>query len=214
MPSDNAGSDPVTGDKNVATGGGATVAIEDISDVVENLISALGGDVPGKAEELAHSLASLSEYIHVARSEIAAIRPDEVKDEFLPRATDELDAIVEATADATNNIMDAVEMVEDVMGRAEGDDATKLMDATTKIYEACTFQDITGQRITKVVTMLKHIEDKIDAMLGHAPAQKAEKDVKKQEVKEITDEDLLNGPGLSDEAQNQADIDALLASFD
>lgn len=194
----------------------AAVSIDDISSVVEELIAALGGDVPGKAEELAHGLASLSEYIHAARSEIADIRPDEVKEDFLPRATDELDAIVEATADATNSIMDAVEMVEDVMGRVEGDDAGKLIDATTKIYEACTFQDITGQRITKVVTMLKHIEDKIDAMLGHVPARNVEKAEKTAETgpKEVTDEDLLNGPGLKEEAQSQEDIDALLASFD
>ena len=42
-----------------------------------------------------------------------------------------------------------------------GEPATKLQDATTRIYEACSFQDITGQRITKVVTTLKTIEAKV-----------------------------------------------------
>ena len=39
--------------------------------------------------------------------------------------------------------------------------AAKLQDAVTRIYEACSFQDITGQRITKVVTTLKVIEEKV-----------------------------------------------------
>ena len=39
--------------------------------------------------------------------------------------------------------------------------AAKLQDAVTQIYEACSFQDITGQRITKVVTTLKAIEGKV-----------------------------------------------------
>lgn len=144
MPTDLAGVKPAHMDGVSGNEAGQVVAIADIADVVDSLLAALGGEVPGKAEELAHGLASLSEYIQLARQEIASIRPDEVKDEFLPRATDELDAIVEATAEATNSIMDAVEIVEDVMGRASGDDSAKLMDATTRIYEACTFQDITG----------------------------------------------------------------------
>ena len=36
--------------------------------------------------------------------------------------------------------------------------ASALMDAVTKIYEASAFQDITGQRITKVVRMLQSLE--------------------------------------------------------
>ena len=42
-----------------------------------------------------------------------------------------------------------------------GEPAAKLQDATTRIYEACSFQDITGQRITKVVAALKAIEAKV-----------------------------------------------------
>lgn len=202
---------PAVKSGDTATG---LVAIEDIAGVVESLIDAAGGDLPSGAEEVVHGLQSLAEYIQTTRAEISAIRPDEVKDEFLPQATDELDAIVAATADATNNIMDAVEMVEDVMTRAEGDDSTKLMDATTKIYEACTFQDITGQRINKVVSMLKHIEDKIDAMLGHLPAELSTASEKTESKKPVTDEDLLNGPQLDGKGQSQDDIDALLASFD
>ena len=214
MPTGRAGAETGPTGEGVERIAGKAVAIEDVADAVEHLIAELGEGESGKATELAHGLASLAEYIQSARAEIAAIRPDEVKQDYLPRATDELDAIVEATAEATNGIMDAVELVEDVMGRATGADADKLMDATTRIYEACTFQDITGQRITKVVRMLKHIEEKIDAMLGVAPPMAPVAAAVEPTEAPVSDEDLLNGPGLKNEAKSQAEIDALLASFD
>ncbi len=162
-------------------------------------------------------LESLAAYIDAAKQEIAAIRPENVKEELLPSATDELDAIVEATADATNVIMDNCERVEGVMGGVSAEVSDTLMEATTRIYEACTFQDITGQRIGKVVTALKSIEERIDALLytlgdGKAPKPKAKPKPKTKQ--EIADADLLEGPQLGDKAKSQAEIDDLLASFD
>lgn len=172
-------------------------------------------------------LERLSQYIQDAKREIAQIRPDDVKDEHLPTAMDELDAVVQAAADATNSIMDACEIVENVMGDVAAETSGKLMDATTQIYEACTFQDITGQRINKVVTTMRHIEDRIDALLdalGDKPAgakkkakTKAPKKVaapKPGSKKALTDEDLLEGPQLGDKVKSQSEIDDLFASFD
>lgn len=167
-------------------------------------------------------LEDLARYIHTAKQEIARLRPDEVKEEYLPAATDELDAVVEATADATNAIMDAVEVVEGVMsdlgdGLGESPSA-RLTDATTRIYEACSFQDITGQRIGKVVTTLKHIEEKIDALVEAFGDEisRIKKTLPKEEKTDrgITDGDLLEGPQLGEAAKSQSEIDDLLASFD
>jgi len=151
---------------------GDTVKVEDVADVVGSLMSTMKGDISSADMELYSELESLATYIHSAKAEIAQLRPDDVKDKYLSSASDELDAIVEATADATNNIMDATEMVEAVMEEVGGETSEKLMDATTKIYEACTFQDITGQRITKVVTALQHIEEKIDALVDAFGSEK------------------------------------------
>ena len=172
-------------------------------------------------------LSDLAKYIRDAKREIASIRPDDVKDEHLPKAADELDAVVEATADATNNIMDACEIIEGVMAGVSAEQSNQLMDATTRIYEACSFQDITGQRIGKVVTSMKHIEDCIDALIDALGAKN--KSVKRKAAlsksqkktpaakgakKSITDADLLEGPQLAAKAKSQAEIDDLLASFD
>lgn len=118
-----------------------------------------------KSVRVYDELEQLAAYIDAARREIAHIRPHDVKDEYLPDASDELDAVVEATADATNAIMDSCETIESVMGEVSAETSTKLMDATTRIYEACTFQDITGQRIGKVVSALHNIEERVDALL-------------------------------------------------
>jgi len=170
-------------------------------------------------------LESLAAYIQAAKLEIAQIRPDEVKDEHLLTAIDELDAVVEASAVATNKIMDACEIVEGVMGDVTSDTSGKLMDATTQIYEACTFQDITGQRINKVVKTMRHIEDRIDALINAfdgetVGAKKKTKAVKKTAApkpgakKVISDEDLLDGPQLGDKVKSQSEIDDIFASFD
>ena len=198
---------------------GDSVKVEDVVDVVDSIMSTMKGDISSADMELYTELESLATYIHSAKAEIAQLRPDDVKEKYLTSASDELDAIVEATADATNNIMDATEIVENAMGEVDQEVSDKLMDATTKIYEACTFQDITGQRITKVVTALKHIEEKIDALVDAFGSEiekyKAENpDAEDDGPKEITDEDLLEGPQLEGEGRSQEDIDALLASFD
>ena len=116
-------------------------------------------------ENLCRARSPESLHPEAPKSEIAALRPDEVKEEYLPAAADELDAIVAATAEATNSIMDATEIIERVAENLEGENQDALLDATTRIYEACGFQDITGQRISKVVKTLEEIENKVDALV-------------------------------------------------
>lgn len=197
-----------------------TVRISEVAEVVQSLLATLKGDLSTSDLQIYNELESLATYIETAKREIAALRPDEVRDEYLPTAADELDAIVEATAEATNTIMDATETVEKVMAHLGQDDADALMDATTRIYEACGFQDITGQRITKVVRALKHIEQKIDALVEAFGQEiekiKATQPKPEEEAKaaEVTDQDLLHGPQLKTTAKSQAEIDALFSSFD
>ena len=131
----------------------------------------------------------------------------------LGRRADELDAIVGATERATNDILDAAEKLENLAGELPPEVGQGLTEATTMIYEACNFQDITGQRITKVVKALKHIEEKVEALVdafgdefrgSKAPAAPDDK-----AGASVTDEDLLNGPQLPQKAHDQASIDAL-----
>ena len=190
---------------------------EDIIEVVESVMASISGDISAVNLKLYAEIESLARFINHAKSEIAALRPDELKDEHLATATDELEAIVGATESATNQIFEAVETIEEVGSSLAQEQCDKISEAVTSVYEACGFQDITGQRITKVVKALKHIESKVEGLLeafGHEfssmPAVSAKSKAAEDEKSQRPDEHLMNGPQMPDEAISQADIDALL----
>jgi chemotaxis protein CheZ len=147
----------------------------------------------------------------------------------LPSATDELDAIVEATASATNRIMDAADVIMEIVSHIPKDHADKITDAVTSIYESCTFQDITGQRVTKIVNVLKVVEQRLQKMVdavsgdGAAPASAAaaievtQSDIDalfpdEAAVRAAKDASLLNGPAAPGEEKTQAEIDAIFSA--
>ena len=155
-------------------------------------------------EDLAATVAS-------TRAEIVAMGADDINASHIPSATDELDAIVTHTATATDSILGSCEQLESLMGRMGREDAQTLQDTVTRIYEACSFQDITGQRITKIVAALQAIERKVAHMIGVFSPNSASARMCREPA---GPESLLNGPQLPDAAMGQSDIDALLASFD
>lgn len=192
---------------------------DEIQEVVSDMLATMEGDLSEMNLKLYAEVESLARYIVTAKSEIAALRPDEIMDKHLPSATDELDAIVGATEEATNGILQAMETLESLTGEMSPEHAEKVTEAVTQVYESCNFQDITGQRITKVVKALKHIEAKVDALVAafgdEIAKYKAAHPQQQTEAEEPSaDQKLLNGPQLPDNASKQDDIDALLASFD
>ncbi len=161
-------------------------------------------------------LEALVRFIRSAKREIAALCPDEIREKHIREATDALDAIVAHTEEATGAILDAAEKIEKIASALDVDPAMKLAEEVTRIYEACNFQDITGQRIGKVVAALKNIEARIEALtsaLGGAAAVGAGREAPASETAK-SDKDLLHGPQLPANAKTQEEIDALLKSFD
>lgn len=184
---------------------------EMITEVVRAVLTTISHDLTPKESSLLQEVEELGRMIASTKSEIAALRVDDITDHDIPFATDELDAIVEHTAHATDAILESCEMLDEVSSTVSGEAAAKLQAATTKIYEACSFQDITGQRITKVVTTLKTIEEKVAHIIGAFGVTAAGNRVASSRV--ATDADLLNGPQLPAHAMDQSDIDKLLADF-
>ena len=180
-----------------------------VAEVVRAVLASMQGDLTPKEAVLLAGVEDLARTIANAKDEIAAVGVDEITDNHIPSATDELDAIVQHTAAATDQILETCETLDRVASALDGELAASLQDATTRIYEACSFQDITGQRITKVVATLKTIETKVAhivAVVGGAGAE-ASAPVSAEAA-------LLNGPQLPANAMDQSDIDRLLASFD
>lgn len=185
-----------------------------IAEVVRAVIDAIGADLGAPEQELLRELEDLGSVITSAREEIAALKGGDASDPDMGGASNELDAVVAHTADATNAILEACEMLDDTAARKEGPDATVVQAATMRIYEACSFQDITGQRITKVVNTLKVVDARVTRIVetfGRSHWDLTATGSGKVEAR--PDAHLLNGPQLPASAMAQADIDALLADF-
>jgi chemotaxis protein CheZ len=183
-----------------------------ITEVVRAVLTTISDDLSAKEATLLREVEELGRTIASAKSEIAALRVDDITDHDIPFATDELDAIVAHTAHATHAILASCETLDEVSASVSGDPAARLQDAVTRIYEACSFQDITGQRITKVVSTLKVIEEKVAHIINtFGPKTEAPEPAGPRVA---SDTDLLNGPQLPAHAMDQSDIDKLLASFE
>ncbi|MGG5812150.1 protein phosphatase CheZ [Falsiroseomonas sp. CW058] len=159
-----------------------------------------GADLESTVATLMAELDTLGRIIADARAEVAALRGDEGEGPDIPSATDELAAIVAHTAQATHEIIDSCEKLEQVTAKLDAEHATPLEGAITRIYEACSFQDITGQRIAKVVAALQKIERRIVKARQGLPARP---------VAPPPPPSLLNGPQLPGAGISQSAIDAL-----
>jgi chemotaxis protein CheZ len=173
-----------------------------------------------EAQKLKAELDIIQEAITRTKHEIATLHVTGFEGPEMSRVTDELDAIVGGTERATETILGAAEFIDQTANtlgaalKSERDQAltSDIQDHVVRIFEACNFQDLTGQRITKVVATLKFIETHIVRMIEIWGGLEAFKDIAPDAMAERdADKKLLNGPKLEDEAghASQDDIDAL-----
>jgi len=173
-----------------------------------------------QCEKLKIELDLIHEAINRTKQEIAVLHGKSFEGEEMARVTGELGAVVGGTEEATQQILEAAEAIDQAasaLTKVNSPDqqaqlSEDIQDRVVSIFEACNFQDLTGQRINKVMTTMKFIENHInimmdiwggvDAIKAHAPAIIDDR---------VGDAKLLNGPRGPDEAghASQDDIDAL-----
>ncbi len=171
-----------------------------------------------EARKLKAELDAIQAAIMETKREIATLHRSNEAGGAMHRVTDELDAVVGGTEDATNIILAAAERVDerarDLAAKLTGDDqgmANDISDAVVQIFEACNFQDLTGQRIGKVVGVLRFVEQRVDAMMTIWGGLQAFDEVEPSvSVDRAGERALLNGPALPGEDRASQDmIDAL-----
>lgn len=169
---------------------------------------------------LGEGITAIHGAIRQTRGEISTLHAKAVKGREFNRATDELDAVVSDTEAATETILAAAETIDalslDLLRNAAPEDRAKIEEirsCSISIFEACNFQDITGQRISKVVRTLKFIEERIATMLEIWRDIEGFDDVDIAVDERVGDAALLNGPALADEENvvSQDDIDSLFS---
>jgi chemotaxis protein CheZ len=117
----------------------------------------------------------------------------------------ELEAVVQATESAADTILEAAEAIQTWVDEGGGDTAA-LAERVNAIFQACSFQDLTGQRIRRAIKQLQQVETMLEGMVpgigtpdaprieirGHAPtvtaAAEAQPDLAQAEI-----DRLLNG---------------------
>jgi chemotaxis protein CheZ len=173
-----------------------------------------------QCEKLKVELDLIYDAISRTKREIAVLHGKSFSGEEMARVNGELGAVVGGTEEATQQILEAAESIDQAasaLAKVNSPDQQKLLseeiqERVVSIFEACNFQDLTGQRISKVMTTMKFIENHIavmmdiwggiDAIKSHAPPIVDSRE---------SDDRLLNGPKLAGDVghASQDDIDAL-----
>jgi chemotaxis protein CheZ len=155
-------------------------------------------------ETLADNMRALSTLLH------------DGKDRRMTRAAGDLGAAIEAMEKATEKILRAAERIDDCVRALAAAQMTDfeaglvqdIQEHLVGIYEACNFQDLSGQRIGKVIGTLGLVENQLTSIIAdstdlgpvYAPPTSPQAE-------------LLNGPRLDGESGHarQSEIDALFS---
>jgi chemotaxis protein CheZ len=151
----------------------------------------------------------IADYIQKARDEISGLQPNDIGNTRIPGASQELDAVVRDTERATETIMAEGERLMEMEPTNIATYKAEVDAAILRMFEACSFQDLTGQRIKKVITTLRHIEDRVSRFAGALGVTDGE--AKETAEEKRNREQILNGPAMNGPATSQDDIDALFA---
>jgi chemotaxis protein CheZ len=173
-----------------------------------------------QCEKLKVELDLIHDAITRTKREIAVLHGKSFNGEEMAKVNGELGAVVGGTEQATQQILEAAESIDQsatALAKVDSMDQQKqlaedIQERVISIFEACNFQDLTGQRISKVMVTMKFIEQHINTMMdiwGGVDAIKAHA----PPIVDTRDDDskLLNGPKLEGDVghASQDDIDAL-----
>jgi chemotaxis protein CheZ len=205
--------------------GRTNIKLDDIVGLAETMAKTLDNSMRRVDVELHEEFCAITSEISSLRREIYELRPDQMKFDRIPEAGRELDVVIEATEEATHVIMEAAEII--MAADASDPVAYKTLvdEKMMSIFEACTFQDLTGQRLRKVVKTLSWIEkrimslaEKLTSPSDAPPAPEGETEEERRDREQILNGPQMKGQGVSQDLvddffakSDQSDIDALFA---
>src|SRR5713101_9554911 len=173
-----------------------------------------------QCEKLKVELDLIHDAINRTKREIAVLHGKSFNGGEMAKVNGELGAVVGGTEQATQQILEATEAIDQAataLSKNTSPDQQKLLseeilERVVSIFEACNFQDLTGQRISKVTATMKFIENHINVMMDIWGGVDAIK-VHAPPIVETREDDarLLNGPKAEGDVghASQDDIDAL-----
>ncbi len=196
---------------------GDSLPLDQVGLLVGELMAGLQREDEAEHARLVKEIRDLVSFIERAKSEILAMRPRTMASARLPKAREQIDAVVSHTEEAASTIMDAAEELGEIAEKADGDWAQKVQDISVRLFEASSFQDLTGQRLTKVLAVLNEVESRLASLaeiIGDEHVAEEEEAALDEQGEVVNEEALTHGPQLAGQGHSQDEIDALLASFD
>ncbi|MCB9993255.1 MAG: chemotaxis protein [Hyphomicrobiaceae bacterium] len=187
--------------------GDRPMTLTDVIGVAEAMTSSLQPLLRRIDTTLQRELRGILRKIEQLRTDISKVHAGDISRNRIPEVGKELDEVVRSTEQATNAIMEAAETVLSADHADAGAYRQLVENQMMLIFESCSFQDLTGQRVNRVVETIKVIEDRINmlcnvidsAELGEGPVLTDRERAKQDQ--------LLHGPTSGGTAQ--ADIDAM-----
>lgn len=186
--------------------------LSDVLKLAEIMVGSMRGFFAHLDTSMYHELNDIAEFINETKTEIRRLQPANLKEKDIPQAGRELEAIVEATENATNVIMEQAEILLEADADGNADYQETVTDSAMKILEACSFQDITGQRISKVIFTLQRIEERIGSLADTLGNRLGASVTEETDAERRRREQMLHGPALAGEGVNQDDIDKMFST--
>lgn len=178
---------------------------------------------PAQSSDTKHmqqEIEALYSAISRSKQELSALAGYGQEGACVARASQELHAVVGGSEQATQKILKAAEIIEDSAKTLAAGIKTNhelglvqdMQDQVTAIYEACNFQDLVGQRVTKATAALRFVEAQVVRMLDIWDA--IDPGMETPSGPRAGGNKLVNGPLLAGDRGHvsQADVDAMFPS--
>jgi len=186
------------------------IPLREVIAMAEKVTTALKPLVRSLDKSMYRELKEMLNSIEELRGDISKVDPDDIFSRRIPEMGRELSAIVSATEVATNSIMNIAEQVIDA-DKSDPQTYSEFVEQhMMAIFEACTFQDLTGQRVTRVIQTIEVIEERIGVLCRMIENNQITPNAPKESDTERRNRArLVKGPANEGEGINQDAVDAM-----
>ncbi len=146
--------------------------VDELRRFVDRRIAELSMEISATVQLVDFSETNLSGQlarIHEQMASVLAVPNQQARNSGL-----ELEAVVQVTETAANQIMEAAEAIDSWLrsGSRDVDGLQAVSERINSIFEACSFQDLTSQRIRRAIAHLQQVDDMLVGIAsGAKPAE-------------------------------------------
>ncbi|MGJ8529530.1 protein phosphatase CheZ [Maritalea sp.] len=186
------------------------IPLREVIAMAEKVTSALKPLVRSLDKSMYRELKDMLDSIEELRGDLSKVGADDIFSRRIPEMGRELSAIVSATEVATNTIMNIAEKVVEADKSDPAAYAKSVEQHMMAIFEACTFQDLTGQRVTRVIQTVEVIEQRIELLCHMIESNQITTVASTVSDSEKRNQSrLVRGPANEGEGINQDTVDAM-----